>query len=100
MARSSPSTAGPLHDRQSRAMGPSLRPFAYRRDPWWDATGRTSRRRRRRRLAAFSAILLVGGTLGLIAGETRAAEPGYAATAGHAAAAAPAAAAAAGVSTR
>jgi hypothetical protein len=54
-------------------MGPTLRPFSYHRDPWWDATGRVSRRRRRRRLLAWTSLIVLGATLGLVAGETRAA---------------------------
>ena len=65
-------------------MGPSIRLIGYR-DPWWDATGRVARRRRRRRLAAFSAILLLGATLGFAAAEARAAEPQAGAQPAHAA---------------
>jgi hypothetical protein len=54
-------------------MGPTLRPFSYHRDPWWDATGRVSRRRRRRRLLAWMSLIVLGGALGLVAGEARAA---------------------------
>jgi hypothetical protein len=53
-------------------MGPTLRPFSYHRDPWWDATGRVSRRRRRRRLLAWTSLIVLGATLGLVAGEARA----------------------------
>jgi hypothetical protein len=53
-------------------MGPTLRPFSYHRDPWWDATGRVSRRRRRRRLLAWTSLIVFGATLGLVAGEARA----------------------------
>jgi hypothetical protein len=54
-------------------MGPSIRPFAYRRDPWWDVDGRSSRRRRRRRLAAWALLVALSLSLGAIVGEARAA---------------------------
>jgi len=66
-------------------MGPALRPFAVRRDPWWDASGRTTRRRRRRRLLGWAALLVLGATVGLVAGEARAADASHATT--HAASA-------------
>jgi hypothetical protein len=56
-------------------MAPSLRPFSYNRDPWWDPGGRVSRRRRRRRLLGWSTIVVLGVTLGVAAGQARAAEP-------------------------
>jgi hypothetical protein len=58
-------------------MGPSLRVFTYNRDPWWDPGGRVSRRRRRRRLLAWSGIVVIGVSVGLAAGQARAAEPGH-----------------------
>jgi hypothetical protein len=65
-------------------MGPSLRPFSYNRDPWWDPGGRVSRRRRRRRLFAWTGIVVLGISLGIAAGQARAAEPARAAPApGH-----------------
>ena len=54
-------------------MGPVIRPFAYARDPWWDATGRVARRRRRRRLLSWLALIALGMSLGLTAAQTRAA---------------------------
>jgi hypothetical protein len=71
MADESLSTAGPLSTAQSPAMGPSIRPFAYRRDPWWDAGGRVARRRRRRRLVAWSVLVGLAVTIGALAGELR-----------------------------
>jgi hypothetical protein len=71
MADESPSTAGPGVATQSPAMGPTIRPFAYRRDPWWDPEGRTARRRRRRNLLAWSVLVSLAVTLGAIAGELR-----------------------------
>ncbi|HET9681895.1 MAG TPA: hypothetical protein VFP19_07640 [Candidatus Limnocylindrales bacterium] len=52
-------------------MGPTLRPFPYRRDPWWDPDGRTARRRRRRRLLAWGFLVTAAMTLGAVAGELR-----------------------------
>jgi len=54
-------------------MGPTIRPFAYRRDPWWDVDGRASRRRRRRRLVAWAVLVALAVAVGGIAGEARAA---------------------------
>jgi hypothetical protein len=59
-------------------MGPTLRPFSYHRDPWWDATGRVSRRRRRRRLFAWASLIVLGASLGFVAGEARADNPSHA----------------------
>jgi hypothetical protein len=71
MADESSSTAGPLVAVRSPAMGPTIRPYAYRRDPWWDAGGRVARRRRRRRLLAWSVLVSVAVALGAVAGELR-----------------------------
>jgi hypothetical protein len=71
MADESPSTAGPVFGTQSLAMGPAIRPFAYRRDPWWDPDGRTARRRRRRRMVAWSVLVSLAVVLGAVAGELR-----------------------------
>ena len=71
MADESSSTAGPSLAAQSAAMGPTIRTFAYRRDPWWDPGGRVARRRRRRRLLAWSFLVGLAVTLGAVAGELR-----------------------------
>jgi len=52
-------------------MGPAIRPFAYRRDPWWDPDGRTARRRRRRRLVLWSFLVTAAMVVGAVAGELR-----------------------------
>jgi hypothetical protein len=57
-------------------MGPTIRPFAYRRDPWWDPDGRVTRRRRRRRLVAWALLVALAVSLGALAGEARAASAG------------------------
>ena len=71
MADPSPSTTGPREPPESAAMGPMIRPFAYRRDPWWDVDGRSGRRRRRRRLATWAVLVTLAASLGVLAGEAR-----------------------------
>ena len=71
MADESSSTAGPRGIAQSQAMGPAIRPFGYRRDPWWDPDGRTARRRRRRRLVLWSFLVTAAMVVGAVAGELR-----------------------------
>jgi hypothetical protein len=54
-------------------MGPTIRSFGYRRDPWWDVDRRVSRRRRRRRLVVWTVVVTLAVSMGIVAGEARAA---------------------------